>query len=131
MDTSLRLLALPLMLLVEEVCGNTRVHIAGDNQSMLLILKIGRNPTMGHLSRTHRASVVWRQEKHVRENSAVDYVSTDTMTADIFKKSTRAPAKWCEARSLINVFSNMEELMPCLPHGQVASRVSAAACLCS
>ena len=37
-DTSLRLCALPLMLLVEEVFGTTRVQIVVDSQSMVHIL---------------------------------------------------------------------------------------------
>ena len=64
MDTSLRLLARPLMLLVEEVFGTTRIQIAGDNQSMLFSLKTGLNPTMRRLPRTHRVSVAGLYEQH-------------------------------------------------------------------
>ena len=38
MDTSLRLLPLPLMLLAEEAFGSARIQIAGDSQRMLFIL---------------------------------------------------------------------------------------------
>ena len=131
MDTSLRLLALPLMLLVEEVFGSTRIQIAGDNQSMLFILKTGRNPTMRHLSRTHRVSVAWLHEQHVRENFQFGYVSTDGMAADIFAKSTHAPATWTEARKQINVFATMSELMPYAGLAGDCSASTAVACVCA
>ena len=92
MDTSLKLLALPRMLLVEEVFGTTRIQIAGDNQSMLHTLKTGRNPTMRHLSRTHRVSAAWLHEQHIRENFEFAYVSIDGTAAYIFTKSTHVLA---------------------------------------
>ena len=93
MDTPRRLLALPLMLWVEEVFGATRIQIAGDNQSMLFTMKTGRAPTVRHLSRTHRVSAAWLHEQHVKENFDVDYVSTDGMAADLFTRSTHIPAR--------------------------------------
>ena len=66
MDTSLRRLALPLMQLVEEVFGSTRIPSGGDNPSMLLILKTGRSPTLTHLSRAHRVPVAWLHGQHAR-----------------------------------------------------------------
>ena len=116
MDTSLRLRALPRMLLVEEVFGTTRIQIAGDNQSMLRILKTGRNPTMRHLPRTHRVSVAWLHEQHIKENFEFAYVSIDGMVADIFTKSIHVPAKWTEARKNIIVFGNMDEWHDTIRH---------------
>ena len=92
MDTSLRLLALPLMLLVEEVFHTARIQIAGDNQSMLHILKTGRNPTMRHLSRTHRVGATWLYEQHIRGDFELACVSIDGMAADIFTKSIHVHA---------------------------------------
>ena len=98
MDTCLCLLALPLMLLVDEVFGSARIQVAGDNQSMPFMLKTGRTPTMRHLSRTHRVCVAWLREQHVREEFDFGYVSTDGVVADTFTKSTQVPAKWTDAR---------------------------------
>ena len=103
MDTSLRLLALPRMLLAEEVFGTIRIQIAGDNQSMLHIWKIGRNPTMRHLSRTHRVFAAWFHEQRIRENFEFAYVPTDGMFADVFATSTHVLAKRTEARKNMNV----------------------------
>ena len=51
MDTAIRIIALPLLSLVEEVCGVSRVQVGGDNQAMLTAMKTGRSPTMRRLSR--------------------------------------------------------------------------------
>ena len=77
MDASVRLLALPLISLVEEVLGNgnTRIQIAGDNQITLFVLTTGRSPTMRHLARTHRICVAWLHEQHQREDFHFDYVT--------------------------------------------------------
>ena len=57
MDSTIRLLALPLVQIVDEVFGITKIQIMGDSQGMLCVMKSGRNPTMRHLSRSHRVSV--------------------------------------------------------------------------
>ena len=62
MDTALRVVGLPLLRLVDEVFGATRIRIAGDDQSMLFSRKIGRSPTMRHLARAHRLCVAWLSE---------------------------------------------------------------------
>ena len=68
MDTTLRGLALPLLHLANEVFGATRIPIAGDTQSILFIMKTGRNPTVKHLPRMHKVTVAWHHEQHMREN---------------------------------------------------------------
>ena len=103
---------------MEEVFGATRIQIAGDSQRMLLIVKSGRNPTMRHLSRTHRVSVAWLHEQHVREEFDFEYVTTDGMAADIFAKSTHVPATRIEARANINVFSSIDELQDVISLGR-------------
>ena len=59
MDTTIRLMTLPLLPLCEEVFGINSVDMCGDNQAMLCVFKTGRSPTMRHLSRTRRVSVAW------------------------------------------------------------------------
>ena len=67
MDSTIRLLALPALSFVEEIFSKVIVHVCGDNQAMLCVMKTGRNPTMRHLSRTHRVSIAWLHEQHHRE----------------------------------------------------------------
>ena len=110
MDMTIRILTLPVLCLVEEIFPGITLNICGDNTSMLCVLKTGRNPSMRHLSRTHRISVAWLHEQHEREHFNVKYVTTDEMAADVFTKSIPAPHKWKNARRLINVFESMDEL---------------------
>jgi hypothetical protein len=110
MDTTIRLLALPLASVVDEVFGATKIQIMGDNQGMRCALRTSRNPTLRHLARTRRVSVAWLHEQHQREDFEFSYIDTDNMAADMFTTSIPNPQKWCEARKSISVFSSMEEL---------------------
>ena len=111
MDTTIRLMTRPLLQLCEEVFETSSVGIFGDNPAMLCILKTGRNPTMRHLSRTHRVSVAWLHEQYQRENFVVSYVRSCDMAADIFTKSIPNPEAWRMARMKINVLSGIQELI--------------------
>ena len=62
---------------------------------------------MRHLPRTHGVSVAWLHELHGRESFEFDSVSADAVAAGISTKSTHAPAKWLEARKLINIVDSM------------------------
>ena len=71
MEAALRVVALPLLLLIDEVFGAARTLHAGDIQNMLFVLRIGRNSNMGHLTRTHRVLVAWLHQQHARGVSSV------------------------------------------------------------
>ena len=85
--------------------------VCGDNTAMLCVMKTGRNPTMRHLSRTHRVSVAWLHEQYHRERFNFKYVPSDCMAADIFTKSIIASHRWKHARRLINVCESIDELL--------------------
>ena len=72
-----------------------------------------------------------QHEQHAREHFQFGYVSTDGVAADIFTKSTHAPAKWAEARKQVNVFASMNELMSFAGFDGDASAATAVACLCA
>ena len=91
MDTTIRLLTIPLLSICEEVFKVESVNICGDHHATLSILKTGRSPTMRHLSRTHRVSVAWLHEQYEREHFMFSYVRSCDMVADIFTKSIPAP----------------------------------------
>ena len=55
LDTSLRFLTLRVVIIMADVSGNM-------DETMLYILKAGRNPTTRHLARTQRASVAGRKD---------------------------------------------------------------------
>ena len=110
MDSTIRLLAVPLVQIADEVFGITKIQIMGDNQGMLCVMKSGRNPTMRHRSRSHRVSVAWLHEQYMREAFEFAYIETDSMAADMFTKSLPNPAKWIHARKSICVFASTDEL---------------------
>ena len=93
MDTSFRHLTLPDLSIVEELFPNTRVRVFRDNQSMLAILKTGRNPTMRHLSRTHRVSIAWLHEQYHRNSFEFAFVRSEEMFVDLFTESMPSPHK--------------------------------------
>ena len=74
MDSTIRLLALLVVQTVDEVFGITKAQIMGDNQGMLCVMKSGRNPTMRHLTRSHRVSVAWLHEQNKREEFEFAYI---------------------------------------------------------
>ena len=110
MDTTIRIIALFVLSLVEEVFVVSRVQVCGGKQAMLAVMQTGRSPTMRHLSRTHRVSVAWLYEQHQRENFASSYVPSNDMAADIVTKSISQPDGWVHARKKINVFGGLLEL---------------------
>ena len=127
MDTSLRLLTLPVLSIVEELFPDTKVRVFGDNQSMLTVLKKGKNPTMRHVSRTHRVSIAWLHEQYHRNKFGFVYVRSEDMSADMLTKSTPSPHKWNPARRVINIFDSFDELIDQL-RASDSFHVSSAAC---
>ena len=93
MDTTIRLRTIPLLSICEQVFGVESVTICGDNQAMLSIRKTGRNPTLRHLSRTHRVSVAWLHEQYEREHSMFSYVRSCDMAAYFFYQAHPQPRR--------------------------------------
>ena len=56
MHTTLRTVTIPMMELWKPLIPGLKVLVFEDNESMLQVMKTGRNPTMLHLGRTHRVS---------------------------------------------------------------------------
>ena len=103
MDSSLRILTLLVVSIIEELFLETSVSVHGDNQSVICVLKTSRSPTMRHLSRTHRGSIAWLHDQYHRNRFDFRYVRSEEMAADIFTNSMPAPHRWKQARRLINV----------------------------
>jgi hypothetical protein len=108
MDMTIRMLVLPLLSLVDDAFGKARAWICGDNKAMLRVMETGRNPTMRHLTRTHRICVAWLHEQHKREDFHFDYVKSHRMVADMYTKSIPSPSKWDECRKSIHVYRGQD-----------------------
>eukprot|EP00969_Alexandrium_andersonii_P133696 5912851-Alexandrium_andersonii.AAC.1 len=87
MDFAMRQEGLPSRSLWGCLLGKDhKLQVREGNQSMLQIMRTGRNPTMRYLRRTHRVSVQWLPEQLGPSVTSVDmrYEDTADMCADIY-----------------------------------------------
>ena len=68
-----------------------------DNESMIQVIRTGKNPTMRQLGRVHRVAIAVLHERlgDPRTKDAIDLVhtSSDKMAADIYTKAF-SPENW-------------------------------------
>ena len=86
-----------------------------DNESMIQVIRTGRNPTMRQLGRVHRVAIAVLHERlsgHGKDISLV-HTASELMAADIYTKAFANPESWAKALDNINVF----------PKGQVEKRI--------
>ena len=80
-----------------------------DNEAMIRVCLTGKNPTMRHLSRTHRISVAflheWFGNPETKQNVVLEYCKTDAMSADIYTKAFTDKSKWVAVCDLINILA--------------------------
>ena len=74
-----------------------------DNQTMIRIMKTGRNYTMRYLTRTHRLPVAWMHERFKAGDIVLQCEDSDRMAADIYTKAFTDPIKWESACWMINI----------------------------
>ena len=85
-----------------------RAKFHEDNQTMIHVVRTGKNPTMRHLARTHRICVQWLHERlGYKAMDPVDIVGTTSsqMAADIYTKAFNCFEKWLHACMMIGVIS--------------------------
>ena len=80
-----------------------KIRFLEDNMAMLQCVKSGKNPTMRHLSRTHRISIAWISERYREGDFIFHHESGERMPPDVFTKMFENGAKWVAARQLVNV----------------------------
>ncbi len=90
---ALRATGLPALTLWEVLNSKIgKIQMHADNKAMIQVAHTGRNPTMRHLSRTHRVDVAWLHEVATSDDVCVGYERTDKMAADIYTKGSPTPA---------------------------------------
>eukprot|EP00972_Heterocapsa_arctica_P031015 4562966-Heterocapsa_arctica.AAC.1 len=68
------------------------------------VLKTGKNPTMRHLSRTHRVNVAWLGEDFRKcDQVHIAYCNTNEQAADLLTKGFTDPIVWERVRSPIGI----------------------------
>ncbi|CAE7218058.1 unnamed protein product [Symbiodinium sp. KB8] len=75
-----------------------------DNQTMIGVVRTGKNPTMRHLERTHGISVGRMRSIFQEGYVSLAYEVTAKMAADIHTKSFKDSVSWTHACQLINIF---------------------------
>ena len=75
-----------------------------DNQTMISVVRTGKNPTMRHLERSHGISVAWMHDVFQASYVSLAYEVTAKMAADIHTKAFRDGLSWQHACQLINIF---------------------------
>ena len=111
MAATLRVLAFPIVMILDGVFGPTHMQISGDNQSMLRNTRTSRSPTTRHSARTDRVPVAGLCEVYHRGNFGFMHVRVGSTAVDISTKTTPSPPKWIPARRLICVFSDDGEAL--------------------
>lgn len=80
-----------------------QVDHAEDNQTAIMVMKVGVSPTMRHISCTHGISLSWLSEVVGQKFFYFYHKSTEWMAADVFTKAiTKTPA-WNHAVRLIGI----------------------------
>ena len=83
MDTTLRVLALPMVMILNDAVGVSRAEMCGGNQSLLQIRKAGLSPAMRRVARMHRVFVAWLSVIYHRENLSFQYTGSEHMAVDM------------------------------------------------
>ena len=98
-------LGLPAITLWQQLGGkNPNFVFYDDNQTMIGVIRTGKNPTMRHLERTHGISIGWMHAIFQEGYVSLAYEVTAKMAADIHTKSFKDTVSWAHACQLINIF---------------------------
>ena len=87
-DFAMTRLGLPAITLWQQLGGtDPNLVFYDDNQTMIGVIRTGKNPTMRHLERTHGISIGWMHSIFQEGYVSLAYEVTAKMAADIHTKS--------------------------------------------
>ena len=87
-DVAMRSMGMPAPKLLERVLKKSPNFVFyDDNKARIGVVRLGRNPTMRHLERSHGVSISWMHEMFTRDYMYLAYEVTDRMAADIYTKA--------------------------------------------
>ena len=88
------------------------VNVFEDNQTVIHLVKTGRNPTLRHFERTHRVPVAWLHEVYEKNTFFnLVYANTDDMIADLYTKMFADVKKFQTLRTRVGIASSIQEVM--------------------
>ncbi|CAE7948322.1 unnamed protein product [Symbiodinium sp. KB8] len=104
-DFAMTRLGLPAINLWQQLGGQDPNFVFyDDNQTMIGVIRAGKNPTMRHLERSHGISIGWMHSIFQEGYVSLAYEVTAKMAADIHTKSFKDSVSWTHACQLINIF---------------------------
>ena len=104
-DFAMTRLGLPAITLWQQLGGEDPNFVFyDDNQTMIGVIRTGKNPTMRHLERTHGISIGWMHAIFQEGYVSLAYEVTAKMDADIHTKSFKDSVSWTHACQLMNIF---------------------------
>ena len=111
-DFAMARLGLPAITFWQQLGGTDPNFVFyDDNQTMIGVIRTGKNPTMRHLERTHGISVGWMHSIFQEGYVSLAYEVTAKMAADTHTKSFKDSVSWTHACQLINIF-RLPSLVP-------------------
>ena len=99
-DVAMRAMGLPALKLLQRILKKSPNFVVyDDNKAMIGVVRLGRNPTMRHLERSHGVCISWMHEMFTRDCDYMylAYEVTDRMAADIYTKAFNDVRKWKHA----------------------------------
>ena len=80
------------------------LYVFEDNEAVIKMIIKGRNPTMRHVSRTHRVALDWMFDRiNVDPKIQIKYIDTRNQLADILTKGNFTRDEWNYMLSLFNI----------------------------
>ena len=81
-----------------------RCSIFEDDEAVIKMIKRGRSPTMGHVSRTHRVALDWLIDRiNLDPKIQIRYIDTKRQLADILTKGCFTRDEWNTLLHLFNI----------------------------
>ena len=84
------------------------LKIHEDNQATILVAKKGFSSKLRCAQRTHKVNLACIPEQLESDHMSIEYVKTDTQSADIFTKAL-PPNKWDHAIRLLGIRVDLPE----------------------
>ena len=80
------------------------LYVFEDNEAVIKMINKGRNPTMRHVSRTHRVALDWLFDRiNLDPKIQIKYIDTKNQLADILTKGNFTRDEWNHLLTLFNI----------------------------
>ena len=80
------------------------LYVFEDNEVMIKMIIKGRNPTMRHVSRTHRVALAWLFDRiNLDPKIQIKYIDTKNQLADMLTKGNFTRDEWNHLLCLFNI----------------------------